>query len=233
MALPVTPKPRYPNVPNAPGVPNMLRAAGQVQNTVVALVSDVQSLLNLFQGPQWGIFDSSGKPAFGGQAASGIVAAVLSAVAGGSGQSVSEVEYRLDHRLSTAPQEQGAFLTYNKVSTPFAGRVTYVLSGTASQRAAFLAAVLKAQQGTALYSLVMPEYTYPSCSIVHHDLRRMAVRGISMFAVDIWVEEVRIVQSAAYSNTAAPSGSLTVNNGSVQPQVPTPAQRLAAGTAPL
>jgi len=92
-----------------------------------------------------------------------------------------------------------------------------------------LAQVASAQAATppatnAILSLVMPEYAYPSCTVVHHDFRRTARNGVSMFAVDIWVEEVRITGTSAYSNTAAPSGASPINIGTVQPQEPTSAQ---------
>ncbi len=227
MALPITPKPIYPNVPQAPGVPSVLRQVGAVQNNVVLLAADAVGVVGLFQGAQWGLFTQAGAPAFGSQFG-GIISVVLNAL-GSSGQSVGDVEFRLDHRVSTAPQEQGAFLSYNKVSTPFSGRVTYIVSGTAGQRSAFLSQVYALQGSTTLLTLMMPEFSYPSCTIVHHDLRRSAKNGVSMFAVDIWVEEVRITGTAAYSNTATPAGAASTNGGTVQPQAPTPSQTPPAG----
>ena len=223
MAIPNTPKPTYPNVPNAPGVPTLLRTVDTIQNTVVLLVSDAIEIINMFKAPKWGIFTQAGQPAFAAAAASGIIAQVLSAL-NGTSQSVADLEFRLDHRISTAPQEAGAFLSYNKVSTPFSGRVTYMISGDEAQRSAFLSSVLAAQKSTTLFDLYMPEYVYPSCNITHHDFKRTARNGVSMMAVDIWVEEIRISGTAAYTNTAVPSGAAQVNSGTVQPQTPTPAQ---------
>lgn len=223
MPLPFTPVPPFPNVPFAPGVPP-LPGPAQVQNNIVLLVSDAFTVIGLLAQPQWGIFNSNGTPAFAA-AATGL-AAVLA-----PNQSISEEEYRQDHRISTAPQERGAFLSYNKVATPWQAKVSYVVSGTAAQRGAFLAQVQALQTlpaGTAnLYTLVMPEYTYPSCDIVHHDFRRDARRGVSMFIVDIWVEQVRVSGTAAYSNTQNPASADAVNGGTVQPQTPTAAQTTA------
>lgn len=226
MAIPVTPKPTYPNVPQAPGVPPLLRTIDEVQNDIVLIGADALSIINLLSTPQWGLFDSSGKPAFKPIPAaglSGIVSTVLQ-VLGAGGQSVGEEEYSLDHRVSDAPQEQGSFVSYNKVSSPYAGRVTYLCGGTSSQRGAFLTAVKAAQQSLNLYSLVMPEITYQSCTIVHHSYRRTARNGITLIAVDVWVEEVRVTGTAAFTNTQAPSGAAMVNGGTVQPQTPAPNQ---------
>lgn len=229
MPIPITPKPRYPDVPVAPGVPPVLRQAGAVQNTVVALVADAVQIINLFFGPKWGLFTADGAPAFDVPGASinigGFSIPIPSILAGGNGQSVGEVEYRLDYQIATAQQENGAFLSYNKVSTPFAGRVTYIVSGFEAQRTAFLTAVAAAEHALTLYTLTMPEISYPSCNVVHHDFRRTAQNGVSMFSVDVWVEEVRITGTAAFSNTQTPSGADQVNNGTVQPQQPTPTQQ--------
>lgn len=226
MPIPVTPKPTYPDVPQAPGVPPLLRRAGQIQSIVVLAVADaaiVLSSLGLLGGPQWGLFTQAGAPAFGA-ASSGIATVITNLLSGGSGLSVGDVEFRLDHRISTAPQEQGAFSSFNKVSTPFNGRVTYIVSGTEAQRTQFLSQALALQKSLTLLSLVMPEYSYPSCNVVHHDFRRTASKGVTMIEVDIWVEEIRFTATAAFSNTAAPSGAAQVNNGTAQPQPLTPTQ---------
>lgn len=225
MPIPVTPKPKYPNVPTAPGIPPMQRA-NSIQATVVGVAQDAQSVLQvlgLLGGPQWGLFTATGYPAFG--AASSGIASALTNLLTGSAVSIGDIEYRLDHRIATAPQEQGAFLSYNKVSTPFNGRVTYIVSGQPAQRAAFLAQVASVQADTSLLTLVMPEYSYPSCNVVHNDLRRSAKQGVTMFMVDIWVEEVRVTGTSAFSNTQSPNTAGQVNGGTVQPQAPTPAQK--------
>ena len=232
MPIPNTPKPTYPNVPMAPGVPNVLRQVGAVQNTIVQLVADVGIIANLFSTPQWGLFTAAGASAFA-NAPGNLLGAILSVLTGATGPSVGEVEYRVDYQISTAPQEQGAFMSYNKVSTPFAGRVTYLVGGTQAQRNAFLQTVASMQQSLTLYSLVMPEITYASCNVTHYDFRRAARNGLTLLAVDIWVEEVRVVGSPQFSNTAQPQGANQVNTGSVQPQQPTPAQATAATTGKL
>ena len=222
MAALVVSTPTFPDVPQAPGVPPVLRTVGEIQNDIVLVAADAVGIIHLFAAPQWGFFTTAGQPAFAA-ASSGIVSAVLQ-VLGAGGQSVGELEYRQDHRVATAPQEQGGFLSYNKVATPFGGRVTYIVGGTSAQRGAFLAAVKAMQASLTILNLVMPEFTYPSCNIVHHDLRRTAKNGISMFSVDIWAEEVRVTGTAAFSNTKQPSGADPVNGGTVQPQTPTAAQ---------
>ena len=230
MAIPPTPKPAYPNVPVAPGVPPVPRAPGApAASNVVLLAADVANVLSLLVGPQWGLFNA-GVPAFSAiPGVAGIAAAAIQII-GGGGQSVGEVEYRFDDRISTAPQEQGAFLSYNKVLNPFQAKVTYLVSGLAAARGAFMAQIQAYRSSLALLSLVMPEHTYPSCNIIHGDFRRSAREGLSLIPFDIWVEEVRVTGTAAYSTTQTPAGAGQVNGGTVQPQQPTAAQTPPAGT---
>lgn len=235
MAIPVTPKPEFPNVPLALGVPALPRQSPVVnaQNNIVLLAGDAASIVRLFLGPQWGLF-RDGAPAF--ESIPGInaifVGGVVSALAGLLGAaslSVGQVEYRIDHRISTAPQEEGAFLSYNKVSMPFQAKVTYILGGIAPARGAFLTAVQSMQDSLTLLSLVMPEKTYPPCNVIHHDFRRSARNGVTMLAVDVWVEEVRVTGTTAFSDTAAPGGADPVNGGAVQPQAATTGQTPTTG----
>lgn len=232
MAIPITPKPPFPNVPNVPGIPPVPRQSGIVaaQNNIVLLAADALSIVNIFAPVQWGLFTQSGGPAFsflpsvpslGGLTA--LAGAALNLL-GAGGQSVLEIDYQNDTRIATAPQEQGAFLSYNKVATPFNGRVSYAVGGTEAQRAAFLQAVQDLQNGSRaleLLDLVMPEYEYYSVNVVHSDFRREARRGVTLFVVDVWVEEVRITGTAAFTNTQSANGASPVNGGTVQTGVPT------------
>ena len=117
--IPNTPKPAYPNVPQAPGVPTLLRQIGTVQNDIVLVVADALIIANLFQTPQWGLFNPDGTGAFAAtspfSSLSGVVAAIVQ-VLGPGGRSVGDMEYRQENRISTAPQEDGAFMSYNAVA---------------------------------------------------------------------------------------------------------------------
>jgi hypothetical protein len=225
MALPITPKPTYPNIPNVPGSPTVLRQIAQAQNTAVLLVADAAAVLNLFGASQWGLFTQSGAPAFSA-GSPGLAGAIINVLTGNA-LSLGSFEYRSDMQIATAPQEEGAFTSYNKVALPYQARVTYTVSGSSAQRAGFLAAVQAAEASLTLYTLASPEILYANCNIIHVDYRRTARSGVTMLSVDIWVEEVRVSGVAAFSNAASPGGSTTVNAGTVQPQVATPQQASA------
>lgn len=198
MPLAITPKPTYPNVPVASGVPSVLRQAGQVNSAIVLLAADAQAIVNLFTGPQWGLFTQ------------GVAPPLIP-------DSVVRVTYRGEAKVSTAPLEQGAFYSYNKVQDPFAARVTFAIGGFPSARLAFLQAVEGAKQSLGLYDLVMPEGTRQNVNVTHYDFERTALQGVSLLMVDVWVEEIRIVGAPAFSNTAAPSGNNPQTTGQVTP----------------
>lgn len=215
----------------------MIGALPTIQNNIVLLASDAASLLRLFQGPPWGLFTQGGAGAFTSSASSslaGVVSTVVTAAVTGNptgGPSVGEIEYRFDDRISSAPQQQGSFLSYNKVQNPYQGRVTYIVSGLIAQRNAFLAQLQAYRQSLTLLNLIMPEYTFTNCNIIHADVRRSASSGVSMMTVDIWVEEVRITGSSAFTTTTTAAGANIANGGAVQPAIPTAAQQSAGDPA--
>lgn len=101
----------FPKVPDLPGVPNIARKLGSnigVGDVVGALQSgSLKSLLAGALGTTWGVYDISGR-------------LVIEA------DSVLDVEYRNDSKLSDYPVEQGSFYTYNKVATPYTVSATLI-----------------------------------------------------------------------------------------------------------
>ncbi len=221
MALTPIPRSPYPSVPNVSGVPAVLRQVASVQNTAVLLVADAAQVASLFSGPQWGLFLSDGTPAFQSASLGSVIATVVSAV-GLGGESVIDLSFEMDHIITSAPQEEGAFVSYNKVANPFVGRVTYAVDGVTAIRSMFLNQVVALQESLTLVNLVMPEITYPSCNVMHHDFRRVTRNGgTPMILVNVWVEQIRVSGTTAYTNPAHPDGANPVNGGAVQPSAST------------
>ena len=244
MALPPIVKPQYPNVPNAPGVPPMLRQIGAIQATAVLLGADAIQIAQMFQSPMWGIYAYGGAPIL---ASSSTVQQIVNSVEGTISQlaviagyagsasfacSVGSLGFSQDYRISSAPQEQGAFLSYNKVQNPFESHISFIVGGTAASRSAFLSTIDALAASFSLFNLVTPEVVYHSVNVMHYDYRRTNRSGVAMLTVDVWVEQVRVTGTTAYSNTATPSGADPVNVGSAQ-GVPLPAgANPEAGGAP-
>jgi hypothetical protein len=197
----------YPNVPVASGVPPVPRdpnpstSSGYNNSTAAApvpLTADAISTAHSAAGPKWGIFSLAG-------------AAIV------VGDSARSVDFRREWRVSDYPVEQGAFASYDKLAQPYDFRIVFMQGGTEAQRSAFLTAVDAAAASLALINAVTPEATYLSMNIIHYDYRREARAGATLLAVEVWLEQIRVVAAAAFASTAAIDGASPRNGGTQQP----------------
>lgn len=212
---------QFPDVPQFPGVPQLLRMVGTpvigIVNAALIRVGLGQFALGL-EAPQWGIFDSDGKPM-----------AMADTVLG--------IEFRNDSRVSNYPQEKGAFASYNKVGTPYESRIRLVKGGTETERTQFLLAIETAQRSTNLYNIVTPERTYKNANVVVYDYRRETQSGVTLLIVDLFLVEVRQVTVSPYSSTGAapiipsqtssPGAASPQNQGQVQPSATAPSATIS------
>lgn len=198
----------FPNVPDVPGVPPLLRPLGfQASVLPVLLTADTADFVPDDTTPQWGIFQN-GFP-------------VILA------DNVVDFAFRQDWDLSNYPQEEGAFQTYNKVNTPFDARVRFSAGGSESNRQAFLVSILSISGNLQLYDVVTPELIFANVNIAHVDNRRSARNGQGLVVVDVWLYQVPVTATAAFSQTKTPSGTANKSNGTVQPTVASPTQQSA------
>ena len=100
---------------------------------------------------------------------------------------------------SDFPVEEGSFATYNKVIRPETVRVSYAVSGSASDRALFLSEIRDAKNNNTLLDVYMPETVglYQNYTIVNYQMNRSADSGASIFYIDVDLIEVKEV-SAKY-----------------------------------
>ena len=203
-------------MPRVPGVPPL--PAGPLVALPALALGDLSSLFGAISTKQWGIFSSTGSPIF-------------------TVDSVGLIEYSQDYRISDYPQEQGGFQSYNKVALPFQGKVTFLVN---QSRTTFLNQLPAQLASLSLVSLVTPEITYPSANIIHQGYRRTSRNGVTLIAVDVWVEEVRTATattsttagagSAVGAITGSASGTPTTDDGTVQPQL-TPGMTAPGGAS--
>lgn len=186
----------YPNVPNVPGVPSVLRVPTAVSSATgaVGLLSQVYTE---FMAARWGVFTSGGARAL-------------------NPDSFLEINYQNGSTQSTYPVEEGGFQSYNKVETPFDVRVRMAIGGDQISRAAFLTTVESMLKSLDRFTVVTPEKTYSSASLVNYMYRRETRSGASMIIVELWFQEVRVNAQAAYSAAKSPSSADTVDGGVVQ-----------------
>lgn len=200
----------FPNVPFAPGVPPLLRDTQAVFSKVVLMVSDAITILNMFLPPQWGLF-KDGFP---------VVAA----------DNVLSFDFRNDFSISTYPQEEGSFQSYNKVSNPFDVRLRFSIGGSESDRRSLLRSIAAIAGSLDLFDAVCPERIYPSVNVTHYDYRRTATNGLGLLVIDVWCTQVRVTGGAAFSNkdsTAIGAFGSSTTGGAVgvstqQPSATTP-----------
>ena len=209
----------YPIVPILPGVPSIPRIVGQaIPPVVAASLGIVSAMLGAaFQAPsQWGIYDQNGNPL--------IDTSGLTLFSSPTILSTLSVEYTKETRISDFPVEEGGFASYNKVEMPANPTVTLSLSGSESDRAAFLSAIDGACKSTALVSIATPEITYINYTFERYDYRRMSSRGCTLLTVEIHLKEIRQVL-VQYSSTPINSpqnagANPATDSGQVQPQTP-------------
>jgi len=189
----------YPDVPPVPGVPDIARFAGLA--VLPAPLYAVLDGLNLpfLQAPvRWGVFSADGQTQ------------ILTP------DSVVGFEYANSSRVSDYPVEQGAFASYNKVSTPFDVRMRVTVGGTEANRSAFIYSLDQMLAATDLFSLLTPERVYLNVTLEHYDFRREGTNGVTLLTIDCAFREVRIVTGAQYSQTQSDSSTPSVSQGQVQ-----------------
>ena len=217
----------FPNIPDSPGVPAIPRGA--------ALPGIVQSIFGIIEGQfwqnigrqqVWGIFDKEGTPV---------------AIA----DSVLDVSYRNESKISGFPVQAGSFANYNKVNNPFEARVTLVKGSNSSQnplenniflnglsavgRGDFLKAIDEAAKSLDLYTIVTPERNYINANIEGYDYRRESGNGANLIIVELRLIEIRQV-TPQYAQTTAgkpdtskaqePQAKPSTNSGKIATKVP-------------
>jgi hypothetical protein len=191
----------------ANGVPPLLNQAAYVANTAALLAGDALVAINMFKPSGWGVFAYSADTGIGAAVFEPVSAAsqIASAVTGGilnplnlrSGSrakqpdSIISKDYKREYRISDAPQELGAFQSYNKVQRPATIHLRMAKGGSASDRDAFLNWVEENAAGTQLYAIVSPESSYPSYNIQSYDYRQTATDGAGIIIVDVEFLEIR------------------------------------------
>lgn len=174
------------------------------------LTADSPTLGSAFGPQMWGIYGQNGQPVL-------------------VSESVAAVEYTREYDISNYPQERGAFESYNKVQVPFQAKVTLLSNQTRVQLLNTLEPVV---YSLSLVSVVTPEITYPSANLTRYSLRRTSQSGVTLIAVDIWCEEVRVDAGTQVSSVSSQN---TGTNGAGTPAPigqPSPGANLSAGSTP-
>ncbi len=212
--------------PNLPGIPPL-----KINPTVAAAAGTLAAPLinNLLDKAKrgWGVFlmtDLSGKDVI-------------------SPDSYLSVDFHNESNVPMYPIEQGAFDSYNKVSTPMIvtvkvakGAKMGLLTGGASDLSSFLATLKSIQDDKNLYAVVTPEETFKNLNLRAYSYKRETSNGAAMILAELNFVEIMQTQTViAYGSatTTPPDPVGTVSSaqafkslGNVQgftiPSVPTP-----------
>lgn len=196
--------PIFPAVPLAPGVPSIPRDPLAVAAAISLLTVDTVISEFLSRKTIWGIF--------------------LNGIPVVQADNVTSMEYKQDWSLSTYPVEQGAFQSYDKVNNPFEIRLRFTTGGSLVDRTAFLKSIEAIAGDLILYDVLTPEEVYTSVNVMRYDYDRKAFRGLGLFAVDIWLMEIRVTATTQFQNVKAASAASPQSGGQVQPVAPTQQQ---------
>lgn len=189
------PTPAFPTVPQLPGVPPLNLAPGVTFNLPTAVFADASGVFSSFGSrSRWGIYSRSGQQALIADAVSG-------------------VEYARDYAISDYPQTEGSFASYNKVQRPFQAKVIFLVG---TNRPQFLNQAEAIAKSLDLFTVITPEISYPSANIVHHSYRRIAANGATLIQVEVWLQEVRIVNTGKLSQGQSSNSAEANQNGQVQ-----------------
>ena len=146
---------------------------------------------------QWGVFTQAGIP---------IV----------EFDSFVSFEYKQEWRMPNYPMEQGAFQSYDKVTTPFIPRISLTRGGSDAKRKAFMDGLDAAANSLNLYYISTPEKRYDNVSIEGIDYTRTSKNGATLITAHLTFLEIRTTPTSNFTNTAAPNGANAVNSGTVQ-----------------
>lgn len=234
MPLSVIPLQSVWDIPVAAGVPALLGQSVSTgiqasASTILATALDEYTISSA--ASHWGIFTSDNQP-------------VLT-----SGH-VRAVGIQSMYQVSDSPQENGAFLSYDKNRIPGRYEVEMVCdgssfeygdasifsdlmssvglsgmpSGTTQTKALFMAALGQLVSSLDLYVVATPDATYSNANILGYTLEREAHRGVSMLYARIFLQEIRITAKAGTATAQSASGQSLVTGGNVQAQTLTASQ---------
>lgn len=194
--------------PNYAGVPALLRIPQVAGGLAVGT-----ALINLMDllAPRWGIYTADGAVAL-------------------EPDNFLEVGYVNVSNLSTYPQEEGAFASYNKVQTPRACSVTVSKGGTKKAMVDFATALESLQASLDLYTIVTPARSYENMNVDRCEYRRSSSSGAGIVIATLHFTEIRqasavFPQNGAISASNAPATALpSASNGQTYPTAnpPTP-----------
>ena len=174
-----------------PGVPPLK----EVTNFTEGIIDrySPNSLINRLRGNFWGIYkDKAGQQ-------SAFSDKVLT----------HEVSHTANVRVSTAPQEKGAFVSYSFSQNPNSVTVKVTKSGDKTKFLSECEAIVKAET---LYFVVTPDAVYSDLKVQSMHVVRN-IESVDLVEVDIEFIEVRIIDKTVIKKTTSVNAAKNIDTG--------------------
>ena len=139
-------------------------------------------------------------------------------------------DYPVAPNTGDTPTQTVGFGSYNKVIVPYDIRLMMSRGGSVEDRQDFLKAIQDAWQSTELFNVVTPECVYLDVNVVGVRRQAAADRGMGLMVLEVALRKVRQTATLAFTQTAEPTGSSQVQDGSVQATQPGDAQQYAGAS---
>jgi hypothetical protein len=163
-----------------PGVPPLKIPVEFAENAIDRYSPN--GLINRLRGNYWGVYqDKDGNSPFTGR------------------YLTHEVNHTATVRVSTAPQEKGAFVSYSFTQSPNGVTVKLTKSGDKSKFLAECEAMVKSET---LYYVLTPDATY-----------NRNIESIDLVEIDIEFIEVRIIDQTVIKKTTSPNAAQKIDIG--------------------
>lgn len=202
---------------------------------LVLLTADALTVVQQFiNGAQWGVFLNGkqvvGQNVFG---LTGFIGSAVGSVLGVGQTSQQDLEFEQRFAITTAPQEGGAFLSYNIVQAPYRVVITFNAGGTTANRAQLRAQVEAIVGTTNLYTALTPEGPITSLAAVGMAYRRHP-EDVGMLSIGVIFAQVRPVGNTQFNTTQTPNSATgataPIAGGGATP-IPSPTPNFASATS--
>lgn len=117
--------------------------------------------------------------------------------------SVVEVGYKSNARVSNFPVEEGGFASYNKAKDPYKIDIRLAVGGSSDRINVFLAKLESEVSSTNTFTVLLPDQVYLHATIESYRFKRIREKGRNLVQADVSLVEVRRV-APQYTNVGVP-----------------------------
>lgn len=170
------------------------------------LIADALTVVQQFiNGPQWGVW-KDGMQVIGQDVTSfsGFIESSIGGALGLGMTTQADFEFEARWAITNAPQEGGAFQSYNIVQTPYRVAITFAAGGTAANRTLLKSQIQNIVGTPNLYTALTPEGPITSLAAVGMAYRRHP-EDVGLLAISVMFAQVRPAGDPQFSTSQTPT----------------------------